>query len=437
MKTYSSILPGAVLLLAAVLFLRYATEWDSFPAFVGIYPHVVWLAGMLLGLRFNRSRLVFSVLVLAVADLALLRYVPAGSAGDDADPIVFRTVAFLLPLNLAAISLITERGFGTPRGMARLGLILSQLVLVGWSVRPEQAERASWLGRPLFEIGFTDWSPLPQPALLAFGGAFALLAVRFLLHRGAIEIGFVWATTAAFFGLYAGEGGVASTVYLSTAGFILVIAVIETSYSMAYRDELSGLPARRALNEALLQLPSRYAVAMVDVDHFKKFNDQYGHDVGDQVLRMVASRLLEVSGGGSRSAPENGPKSHRRVELRLAGERPASQETQKAQSHRQAPERSFRHRKRGCGGTRPTPYDPGPGYRSGGPGSLPGQRGRAKSGRDLTRVLPGRIRILRAIPDGLRSPVASARPGAIPCERIAATGRSSAVSRAARHFHSR
>ena len=67
---------------------------------------------------------------------------------------------------------------------------------------------------------------------------------------------------------------------------------------MAYRDELSGLPARRALNEALLQLPSRYAVAMVDVDHFKEFNDQYGHNVGDQVLRMVASRLLEVSGGG-------------------------------------------------------------------------------------------------------------------------------------------
>ena len=295
MKTYSSILPGAVLLLAAVLFLRYATQWDSFPAFVGIYPYVVWVAGMLLGLRFNRSRLVFSVLVLAVADQALLRYFPAG---DDADPIVFRAVAFLLPLNLAAISLITERGFGTPRGMARLGLILSQLVLVGWIARPEQAGRSSWLGRPLFEIGFTDWSPLPQPALLAFGGAFALLAVRFLLHRGAIESGFVWATTAAFFGLYAGEGGVASRVYLSTAGFILVIAVIETSYSMAYRDELSGLPARRALNEALLQLPSRYAVAMVDVDHFKKFNEQYGHDVGDQVLRMVASRLLEVSGGG-------------------------------------------------------------------------------------------------------------------------------------------
>jgi GGDEF domain-containing protein len=37
---------------------------------------------------------------------------------------------------------------------------------------------------------------------------------------------------------------------------------------------------------------------MVDVDHFKKFNDLFGHDTGDQVLRMVSSRLGAVTGGG-------------------------------------------------------------------------------------------------------------------------------------------
>ncbi len=67
---------------------------------------------------------------------------------------------------------------------------------------------------------------------------------------------------------------------------------------MAFRDELTGLPARRALNEYFLRLSGPFTVAMLDVDFFKKFNDNYGHDVGDQVLKMVAARIARVRGGG-------------------------------------------------------------------------------------------------------------------------------------------
>jgi PleD family two-component response regulator len=67
---------------------------------------------------------------------------------------------------------------------------------------------------------------------------------------------------------------------------------------LAYHDELTGIRGRRAFNEALLSLDQQYAIAIVDIDHFKNFNDTYGHDIGDQVLCMVASRLSQVSGGG-------------------------------------------------------------------------------------------------------------------------------------------
>lgn len=75
-------------------------------------------------------------------------------------------------------------------------------------------------------------------------------------------------------------------------------SVIASSYFLAYRDELTGLPSRRALNQTALSLGRKYCVAMMDVDHFKKFNDTYGHDIGDQVLKLVATKLNQVRGGG-------------------------------------------------------------------------------------------------------------------------------------------
>jgi diguanylate cyclase (GGDEF)-like protein len=108
----------------------------------------------------------------------------------------------------------------------------------------------------------------------------------------------LWAAVGCVIAASAGPAGGRSTLHLANAGLVLVVAAVESAYAMAYRDELTGLPARRALNDALLRVAGTYTVAMVDVDHFKKFNDTHGHDVGDQVLRTVAGRLADVSGGG-------------------------------------------------------------------------------------------------------------------------------------------
>ena len=58
-------------------------------------------------------------------------------------------------------------------------------------------------------------------------------------------------------------------------------------------DALTGIGNRRRLDEALASLPSKeaFAIAMIDIDHFKSINDRFSHVVGDEVLRAVARVL--------------------------------------------------------------------------------------------------------------------------------------------------
>ncbi|HAW62569.1 MAG TPA: GGDEF domain-containing protein [Pseudomonas sp.] len=76
---------------------------------------------------------------------------------------------------------------------------------------------------------------------------------------------------------------------------------VSRAETLARTDELTGLNNRRAFFElgerAFVhnRRPRPMAVVMFDIDHFKQVNDQYGHDVGDDVLRYLASVLRECS----------------------------------------------------------------------------------------------------------------------------------------------
>jgi diguanylate cyclase len=78
-------------------------------------------------------------------------------------------------------------------------------------------------------------------------------------------------------------------------------------------DALTGLANRRALEEFVrsaqitsMETGEPLSILMIDIDHFKKFNDSFGHQVGDQVLRLVAKVLQENVRGDDLAARYGG-----------------------------------------------------------------------------------------------------------------------------------
>nr|WP_281375441.1 GGDEF domain-containing protein [Sphingomonas jinjuensis] len=71
---------------------------------------------------------------------------------------------------------------------------------------------------------------------------------------------------------------------------------LEAVQGDAQRDALTGLPNRRGIDEHLATLLNEsptVTLAICDIDHFKRYNDRYGHAVGDRVLKTVANSLSE------------------------------------------------------------------------------------------------------------------------------------------------
>jgi diguanylate cyclase (GGDEF)-like protein len=293
----SLLLPGGVLLAAALISAR--AEWlTTSVSVVDLYYYAAFGVGLLLAWRFHSGR-VFSALVLLLLANRVVGFfadgrIPTGGPGLTA----LETVSFLLPINIALITMVRERGFTAPAIAPRVLLLFVESVFVAVLCRPQPAPGSALFHGALLNRGWFSWTRIPQISCLAFAVAFGVLVARYISYRKPADGGFAWALLSSFVALSVGGLGPTARAYFATAAVILVVSIIETSYSMAYHDELTGLPARRAFNQATAVLESPYAVAVVDIDHFKKFNDTYGHDIGDDVLCLVAGRLEGVTGGG-------------------------------------------------------------------------------------------------------------------------------------------
>ncbi len=275
-------------------------------------PYLFFSLLIVLGWRYNNAGLIFSSLALSCSYFVFGLF----AASPKNSPVLV-LVAFLLPLNLLFSSYHAKRRLFTPFGALWAGFFVGQLILVLLISAPLHLPTAPlWLwfsqGLPHLAASHTALSEklllllesralfqlqvISTPLLLAYLLPLLLLAQRFSRNLDCALAGYMGALVAVLLTLLADNSGSGLMICFSTAGIIMLITTIEASFSMAYIDDLTGLPARRSLNELMLNLGRTYTIAMLDIDHFKKFNDTYGHKTGDDVLKMVAALFGKIRG---------------------------------------------------------------------------------------------------------------------------------------------
>ncbi len=282
-------------------------EMNAFMTIFPILPYLIFIITISLGLRSNRSDLVFVSLILVFSYYALQR--------ENETLFIQKYLAFLIPLNFAVYSNLQKKLIFSKTGFFMLvflgleiGFFSFLIHFTGNSILtytldlqevfPQTAEKLTDWNLYLFSF-FTEhiFLGINLPLFLSFLLAALILFIRYLQTGNIILPAYLIVMSSVLLAMICEKNDPAYMVFFSSSGIILIVNSFERSLNLAYIDELTNLPGRRSMEETLHNLGKNFTIAMIDIDHFKKFNDTYGHKTGDEVLKMVAAHLEKISGG--------------------------------------------------------------------------------------------------------------------------------------------
>jgi len=296
-KTLIFLVPAAILTAAFFALQEIAALSPAHRELLLISPYLFAVTGMFLSVHFHRGRPFTALFLVSILYFSYRSYLTAGISGF-APQGIYLALALLLPLNFALLALMRERGVFSLAGRLRFGFLAVQTAIIWLLFRHRFEEILPLLTRKFIPLETLDNLLLPQPLLAVAAISILLTAFLAAKRQAPIESGLLGALLALLISLARITSPDIPALFSAAAGLIITLSILQDSYNMAFRDDLTGIPSRRALNENLHSVGRRYAIAMLDIDHFKRFNDTYGHDVGDQVLKMVAKKIDSVSGGG-------------------------------------------------------------------------------------------------------------------------------------------
>jgi len=292
-----TILP-IVLLSATYFFLPQLSQPlpDILKIFLPYIPFIIILIGMGMSWIFHHSREFNLFLLFIIIYITLSNYIWNPELKVDSQ-LAYLLLVALIPINYLLNFFLKERGILNKFGIQRFILLAIQLYCIAWLLEHPYPPLKEYLTFPLIKLSTYKVTAISQPLLASILIVSVVILLKLLQTASILTSGILSSLIALSSALHFYQQTQIATIFIILAGLLIISSIIINAYSLAYLDELTNLPSRRAMVQNISTLGKRYSIAMVDVDHFKKFNDKYGHDIGDQVLKKLASQLRQVRGG--------------------------------------------------------------------------------------------------------------------------------------------
>ncbi|SIO33048.1 GGDEF domain-containing protein [Salinivibrio sp. ES.052] len=260
-------------------------------------PYFLLLTALLLSHLFKSARVGMMVVILLVGYTVILTRLQS-PLDQGTTYLEYLLLAVALPINLLYMIIVRDQKLTSRFGLFFFFAIGMEM---GWCALMVQqfGELSNYLHQHPILVRAASISPMPLLLIVLLCILVCMSTIR-LLHKNSIE------DHAAFISVLCGAATLVffnvpfiSSLIFSLAGLLLVANQVSFSHQLAFVDGLTEIAGRRALEDELKHLGRQYTLAMLDVDHFKQFNDRYGHETGDDVLKLVAKQMALCDGGAS------------------------------------------------------------------------------------------------------------------------------------------
>ena len=268
-----------------------------------LVPYIFYFITAFLGIKLNQTRIFFtSLLWVNIYYLINNSYLPY--IDFDFNQIqLLKLLSLFIFLTIVLLYVFKEKYILGLYGLVRILFVFAPIVLAVYLAKDITPGMYPYLmEHPLFDYDFWFLPDLVLIVLIGLITLFILQKDKSIHHfKYAIYVNLLPLLLSLNFTVGEGkiyiETGIFNLFSFSIMGVVFLYALYRMYWEKVYIDELTGIPNRRAFDEYLKKLGRKYTIAMIDIDHFKKFNDKYGHTEGDNVLRFVAKHIADEADG--------------------------------------------------------------------------------------------------------------------------------------------